>query len=123
MNNRLLLTFTNQVSNRNWLGQPFPTVTIRDGNGNISFGSEPNTGINDLNANDFTLFNVLKYVEKKHVFTLGTDLNFSMLDNKSLPSYFGFYTFASLNNFINIFSISKQIIKNSINNNFYTNKK
>ena len=102
MNNRFLLTFTNQVSNRNWLGQPFPTVTIRDGNGNMQFGSEPNTGINDLNANDFTLFNVLKYVEKKHVFTLGTDLNFSMLDNKSLPSYFGFYTFASLNNFINL---------------------
>ena len=33
MNNRLLITFTNQANNRKWMGQPFPTVTIRDGNG------------------------------------------------------------------------------------------
>jgi len=101
MNNRLLVTFTNQISNRNWLGQPFPAVTILDGTGNINFGSEGNTGINDLNANDFTIFNVFKCVEKNHVFTLGTDLNFSMLDNKILQSYFGFYNYStSLDDFI-----------------------
>ena len=79
------------MSNRNWLGQPFPTVTISDGNGNISFGSEANTGINDLNANDFTLFNVFKYVEKEQVFTLGMDVNYSRLDNRNVPAYFGLY--------------------------------
>ena len=103
MSNRLLLTFTNQTSNRNWLGEPFPQVTILDGNhGSITFGSEPNTGINDLNANDFTLFNVFKYVEKKHVFTIGADLNYTTLDNRTVPAYFGYYTFANLDSFINV---------------------
>ena len=56
----MLITFTNQVNNRNWMGQPFPSVTIRDGNGSISFGSETST-VTALKANDLTLFNVLKY--------------------------------------------------------------
>jgi hypothetical protein len=100
MNNRMLLTFTNQVSNREWMKQPFPFGQIRDGNGNIYFGSEPNSGMNGLNANDLTLFNVFRYVEKKHEFTLGTDINYTKLDNIVMPSYFGYYTFPSLNSFL-----------------------
>ncbi len=100
MNNRLLLTVTNQVNNRKWMGQPFPSVTIRDGNGSITFGSEIATGINSQRANDLTLFNVFKYVEKKHIYTLGADVNYTILDNKALPAYFGLYSFASLNSFI-----------------------
>ena len=101
MNNRMLVTFTNQLNNREWIGQPFPSVQIRDGNGSISFGSESATGNNNLKANDLTLFNVFKYVEKKHVYTLGTDVNYSILDNKAIPAYFGLYSFSSLNSFIN----------------------
>ena len=101
MNNRMLVTFTNQVNNREWMGQPFPTVQIRDGNGTISFGSESASGMNDLNASDLTLFNVFRYIEKKHEFTLGTDINFTTLDNKVLPAYFGNYTFSSLTSFVN----------------------
>jgi len=101
MNNRMLLTFTNQVSNRKWMKQPFPFGQIRDGDGiNIFFGSEPNSGTNGLNANDLTLFNVFRYVEKKHEFTLGTDINYTKLDNIVMPNYFGYYTFASLNSFV-----------------------
>ena len=51
-------------------------------NGSISFGSEANTGMNALKANDLTLFNVFKYVRKKHVYTLGADINYTTLDNK-----------------------------------------
>jgi hypothetical protein len=100
MNNRLLITFTNQANNRKWMGQPFPSVTISDGNGNISFGSESSTGVTALKANDLTLFNVFKYVEKKHIYTLGADVNYTTVDNKLIPAYFGQYTFASLNSFI-----------------------
>ena len=101
MNNRLLLTFTNQISNRKWKGKAFPLVTIRDGNGSISFGSEANSGNNDLNANDLTLFNVFKYVRKKQVYTLGADINYTTLDNRNPAFYFGAYTFANLSSFIN----------------------
>jgi hypothetical protein len=40
------------------MGKPFPLVTIRDGNANISFGSDGNSGDNDLNSSDLTVFNV-----------------------------------------------------------------
>jgi len=101
MNNRLLLTYTNQVSNRKWMGKPFPLVTIRDGNGNISFGSDGNSGDNDLNSSDLTVFNVFKYIKKRHVYSLGADIDYTTLDNKNLPNYFGSYTFASLSSFMN----------------------
>ena len=103
MNNRLLITFTNQVNNRKWMGQPFPAITITDGNGSrssISFGSESNTGMNAIKANDLTLFNVFKYVRKKHIYTLGVDINYSTLDIKAIPNYFGLYSFTSVTNFI-----------------------
>jgi hypothetical protein len=100
MNNRLLITFTNQANNRNWMGQPFPAIEIGDGKGTISFGSESNTGINAIKANDLTLFNVFKYVRKKHIYTLGADINYTTLDIKAIPNYFGLYSFASLNSFI-----------------------
>jgi hypothetical protein len=100
VNNRMLITFTNQVNNRNWMGQPFPSVTIRDGNGSISFGSEASTGVTALKASDLTLLNVFKYFRKKHIYTLGADINYITIDNKVLAAYFGAYTFASLNSFI-----------------------
>ena len=31
-------------------------------------------------------------LEKKHVFTLGADINYTTLDNKSIPAYFGAYS-------------------------------
>ncbi|MBA2329957.1 MAG: TonB-dependent receptor [Flavisolibacter sp.] len=100
-NNRLLITFTNQDDQRNWRGMPFPSLTIFDGNGTITFGSETATGITRSKANDFTLFNAFKWVEKRHVFTLGTDVNYAVLDNRGgIPSYFGAYQFRSLNDFI-----------------------
>ena len=62
--------------------------------------SPTNTGINAIKANDLTLFNVFKYVRKKHIYTLGADINYTTLDIKAIPNYFGLYSFASLNSFI-----------------------
>jgi hypothetical protein len=101
MNNRFLLTFTNQTSNRKWMGEPFPLIAIRDGNGSIFFGSESNSGNNDLNATDLTLFNVFKYIKKQHVYTLGTDISYTTLDNQTINNYFGLYTFANISSFLN----------------------
>lgn len=100
LNNRLLVTFTNQVDDRSWKGQPFPRVTIFDGIGNIAFGSEINSGNNSLNANDITLFDVFNFIKKKHVFTAGLDMNYSKLVNSNIPNYFGLYQFSNLNDFI-----------------------
>src|SRR4029078_10888452 len=64
------------------------------------FGSESNTGMNSQRANDLTIFNVFKYIEKKHIYTFGADVNYTTVDLKTIPSYFGSYRFASLNSFM-----------------------
>jgi hypothetical protein len=99
--NRLLLTYTNQVDDRKWIGQTFPSVSIFDGIGSIVFGSESNTGIYDFKANDITLFNAFKFIKNQHVLTLGLDVSYGKLDNISIPSYFGNYQFRNLNDFMN----------------------
>jgi len=101
-NNRLLLTFTNQADQRKWIGQPFPSVTIIDGNGTLSFGSESSTGLNDFKATEFGLFNAFNYARKKHVYTAGTDINYTSLDVSGvIPVYFGGYQFRSVSDFMN----------------------
>ena len=100
-NNRFLFTFTKQEDYRKWIGQPFPSVTILDGNGTLTFGSEANTGLTKFKGADISLFDVFTYVRKKHVFTTGADINYSNLDGRLLLAYFGAYQFRSLNDFIN----------------------
>ena len=102
-NNRLLLTFTNQADQRKWIGQAFPSVTIVDGtNATLTFGSEANTGVNDFKASDLGLLDVFTYVRGKHVYTTGTDINYTSIDVKAIPAYFGAYTFRSVDDFMNV---------------------
>jgi hypothetical protein len=102
VNNRLLLTFTSQEDQRKWVGQPFPSVTILDGNNaTLSLGSESATGLNDFKAADVGLFNVFTYVRKKHVYSAGTDVNYATIDQSARPAFFGAYTFRSVSDFMN----------------------
>lgn len=100
-NNRLLITFTNQLDDRKAMGQSFPRVSIADGVGFITFGSDANSAVFDFKASDITLFDAFKFIRKQHVFTIGLDLNYSTLINSSIPNYFGNYQFRNLNDFIN----------------------
>ncbi|MEO7984102.1 MAG: carboxypeptidase regulatory-like domain-containing protein, partial [Bacteroidota bacterium] len=54
MNNRLLFTYTNELDDRKWIGQPFPRVTIFDGIGSVVFGSDANSAVNIFKATDIT---------------------------------------------------------------------
>lgn len=100
MNNRLLFTFTGLNDARNWIGYPFPGVTILDGNGTITFGSEFGTGNNKFNAIDLGLFDVFTILKKNHVVTIGADINYSTIDLNAIPSFFGAYQFSSLYEFM-----------------------
>ncbi len=101
MNNRLLISFTSQAEDRKWIGQPFPNVSILDGSRHtIVLGSESNTGVYETKAKDFSLFDVFKYVEKRHILTIGTDINYSTIDNVYFPGSFGIYQFQSVNDFM-----------------------
>lgn len=100
-NNRLLATLTTQEDYRNWIGHPFPSVTILDGNGTLTFGSEANTGINKFKGADISLFDVFTYVRNKHVFTTGADINYTNLNGQGVPAYLGAYQFRNLSDFMN----------------------
>ena len=102
MNNRMLLTYINQRDARKNLGQLFPTVVMTDGVGNsITLGTDASTGVK-LKADDFTFFDALMLVVKKHVFTAGIDISYTTIDNMSMPIIYGQYNYRSVNEFKNM---------------------
>ena len=101
MNNRLLLTFTNELDDRKWIGQPFPRVTIYDGIGSVVFGSDANSAVSIFKATDITLSDAFKFIKKRHVFTAGSDINYSNINDINIGQYFGIYQFRNLNDFLN----------------------
>lgn len=100
--NNLIIGYTNVNDDRDPIGNPFPFVTIRDGQeGNIVFGSERFSTANLLEQNIFTITDNFKLYKGKNTFTFGTHNEFYSIRNVFLPFNFGQYTFDSLDDFIN----------------------
>ncbi|MFM7839995.1 MAG: TonB-dependent receptor domain-containing protein, partial [Chitinophagaceae bacterium] len=100
-NNRLLVTYTNELDDRGPIGQNFPRVNIRDGLGQIVLGTENFSAANLLKAKNLTIFDALKFYKGKQVFTLGTDNEVNDVLNTFIRDNFGTYTYNSLSDFIN----------------------
>lgn len=98
--NRILITFTNVGDNRDPIGTPFPRVTITDGSGQYVFGTENFSTGNFLLQKNLTFYDAYKFYVGKHLFTIGTDILFSKVNNLFIRDLFGTYTYASLNDFI-----------------------
>lgn len=98
--NRLLITYTNQKDDRTWLGSAFPRVTVMDGAGSIEFGSDAASALSLFKAGEWNLLNIFSLSRKKSVISYGLDLNQTRIDDININSYFGNYTFASLNDFL-----------------------
>ncbi|MEP6596908.1 MAG: carboxypeptidase regulatory-like domain-containing protein, partial [Ginsengibacter sp.] len=98
--NRLLVTYTNVLDDRNTLGAKFPRVTIRDGSGSLVFGSENFSTGNLLRQKNWTFNDAFKFAVGKNVFTVGTDNLYSNAYNVFIRDLFGTYTYANLNDFI-----------------------
>ncbi len=71
--NRLLVTYTNVLDDRNPLGDKFPRVTIRDGSGSLIFGTENFSTGNLLSQKNLTFNDAFKFAVGKNLFTVGTD--------------------------------------------------
>ncbi len=101
MSNNLIFGYTSVRDNRDPVGNPFPFVEIEDGLGDIAFGSERFSTANLLNQDVFTVTDNFEIYAGKHTITLGTHNEFSSTKNLFFASNFGFYTFSSLDDFLN----------------------
>ncbi len=105
VSNSLILGYTNVDDDRDPLGDPFPTVVIRDGfsgsfNGFL-IGSERFSTANLLEQSIFTVTNNFEIYKGAHTITLGTHNEFSSTKNLFFASNFGTYIFDSVNQFLN----------------------
>ena len=101
--NRLLVTFTNVIDNRDPIGTPFPRVSITDGTGNGNgyiIGTENFSTGNFLQQKNWTFYDAYKFSHANHSFTLGFDFLLSNANNVFIRDLYGRYTYASLNAFI-----------------------
>ncbi|MFM2146580.1 MAG: hypothetical protein RL732_1416 [Bacteroidota bacterium] len=98
-NNRLLVTYTDELDDRGALGQLFPRVSIFDGSGTIVFGTENFSAANLLKAKNLTIFDAVKYYKGKQVITIGTDNEFNDVLNTFVRDNFGTYQYNSLADF------------------------
>lgn len=99
--NKLLLTFTRVVDDRNPLGKAFPRVTVLDGSGRFVFGTENFSAANLLEQSNFALLDYFKFTKGKHNFTIGTDNEYTKARNVFIRDNFGNYTFANVADFVN----------------------
>jgi len=98
--NDLIIGYTRVRDDRDPLGDPFPTLQIRDGNGRINFGAEPFSTANLLNQDIFTFTDNFEIYAGRHTFTLGTHNEFSKVKNLFFAFNFGDYQYNSVNDFI-----------------------
>ncbi len=100
-NNRLLVTYTDELDDRGPLGQAFPRVSILDGAGTIAFGTENFSAGNLLKAKNLSILNMLKFYAGNNVFSVGTDNEFNNVLNTFVRDNFGTYQYSNINDFIN----------------------
>lgn len=91
--NNLVIGYTSVRDDRDPFGDPFPTVDIQDGNGTLSFGSEPFSTANLLNTDYLTITNNFNIYAGRHTITLGANLEFADVKNLFFAFNFGDYTF------------------------------
>ena len=101
VSNNLVIGYTTVNDDRNPNGDPFPSVQIFDGAGNIFFGSEPFSTANKLDQSTLTVTDNVEIYSGRHTITLGTHNEFSSADNVFFRQNFGDYRFNSIDDFVN----------------------
>ena len=91
MSNNLTFTTTFVRDDRDPLGNPFPTVFIEDGDGEINLGAERFSTANLLNQDVITLKNDFSIYKGKHNILIGANLEFFNAGNLFIRNNFGRY--------------------------------
>jgi hypothetical protein len=102
VSNSLLLGYTDVLDDRGGLGDPFPSVQIRDGAGKtIYFGTEAFSAANQLKQKTYSLINETKFYTGNHTISLIEDAEYNDYYNLFIRQAYGAYVYNSLNDFIN----------------------
>lgn len=99
--NSLIAGFTSVRDDRDPIGSEFPAVRINDGDGSISFGSEPYSTANQLDQDILTITENLSIFAGKHTFTVGANLEIASVYNLFMRKAFGEYIYNSVPEFLN----------------------
>ncbi|CAM3660182.1 TonB-dependent receptor domain-containing protein [Flavobacterium chungbukense] len=99
--NNLVVGYTTVNDDRDASGDPFPTVTIRDGVGaTIYFGSEASSTANLLNQRVLTITDNFEINLGKHNILIGTHNELSHAKNVFINRNYGAYDFNSVSDFM-----------------------
>ncbi|CAD0003219.1 TonB-dependent receptor [Flavobacterium salmonis] len=98
--NNLVVGFTTVNDDRDASGDPFPTVSIRDGSGTIFFGSEASSTANLLNQRVLTITDNFEINIGRHNILIGTHNELSHAKNVFINRNFGAYDYNNLNEFM-----------------------
>ena len=98
--NKLLVGYTRVSDDRGIVGDPFPAVSINDGIGSISLGSEPFSTANVLDQDVFTVTNNFNVFRGPHTLTFGANFEYYSIANLFIPQNFGDYEYDGLGDFL-----------------------
>ena len=91
--NSMTVSYKTVRDDRDPQGNPFPTVQLEDGDGDIVFGSEPFSTANLLDQDVFTFTNNFEIFKGRHTITLGTHNEYSKIKNLFFAYNYGYYEF------------------------------
>ena len=100
LSNNLKIGITSTRDDRNPLGANFPRVRIKDGSGDIYFGSEAYSTGNKLDQDIYTITDNVEIYKGNHTITIGTHNEFYSIYNLFMREAFGSYTFSNYNDFM-----------------------
>lgn len=99
--NNLIIGYTRVSDDRNPMGEKFPYLRIFDGSGNIYAGSERYSTGNIVEQDVLTFNDNFSIYKGAHTITVGANVQYSKSYNLYIKNAFGYYTFNSIDDFMN----------------------
>jgi hypothetical protein len=101
LSNNLKIGYTHTLDDRGPMGEYFPRIEIKDGDGTIILGGENYSSGNKLDQKILTITDNLQIYSGNHTFTVGTHNEFYSIYNLFMRNAFGLYNYNNLDQFIN----------------------
>ncbi|MEO7310775.1 MAG: TonB-dependent receptor [Chitinophagaceae bacterium] len=100
LSNKLLLTYTRVVDDRNPIGDAFPRIQIFDGSSaSLFIGPDNSSTINKLDQKNLSIFDRVLWNLGKHQVSAGVDFEFNDAYNAFIQNTFGNYRYSSITDF------------------------